>query len=253
MDTAVAILRILDFATGPLSLSQIARAAGFLSSKTHHYLVSLMRTGLAKQDPITGLYSLGEYALRLGRAAHKRGTLAAHVGEVMQELSRTTRQTAVFTQWSSQGPVVMHVTNGRRTLTLTAHIGAVMPLSNSATGDIYLAWLPDRALARAGRDGLLDSLPGRQLEAVQARVRRDGASYSQGRRNAAIAGVAVPVFEANGALAGALTAVGLRGELDDVPESTVDRAVREAAARLSDGMDASHPLAPRVRKRRPRT
>src|SRR3990167_4091736 len=137
VENAVSILRILEFAAGPLSLGQIARAAGYQSSKTHHYLVSLVRTELAQQDAATGLYSLGAYARRLGKPARHKGNLAPLVSKVMRDFSETTRQAALFAQWSKQGPVVTHWSDGRRALSVSARIGALMPLWDSPTGDIF--------------------------------------------------------------------------------------------------------------------
>lgn len=233
VETAVAVLRVLDFAGGPLSLSQIARAAGLRPSRTHHHLVSLVRTELASQDPATGLYTLGDYARRLGRAARNRGLLAGRVAEAMHALSRLTRQSSMFSQWSARGPVVTHWTDGRRALTVASRVGAPVPLWGSPTGEIFLAWLPERTVARVVRQGLVADAIERQVQLARARVRREGAAYAAGRRNAAIAAVAAPVFQPDGALAGALTVIGLRGDMDDSPGAAADVAVREAAVQVS--------------------
>lgn len=233
MENAVSILRILEFAAGPLSLGQIARAAGYQSSKTHHYLVSLVRTELAQQDAATGLYSLGAYARRLGKPARHKGNLAPLVSKVMRDFSETTRQAALFAQWSKQGPVVTHWSDGRRALSVSARIGALMPLWDSPTGDIFLAWLPSKVLAQAMQDGLGMDFTERQLRSVQTRTRSEGSSHAAGRRNASIAAIAVPVFEAGGLLVGAMTAVGLVGDLDDSPGSAASELLRRAAAKVS--------------------
>ncbi|MDO8277217.1 MAG: IclR family transcriptional regulator C-terminal domain-containing protein, partial [Burkholderiaceae bacterium] len=233
VETAVVILRILEFAASPLSLGHIARVAGFQASKTHHHLVSLVRTELAQQDAATGLYSLGPYARRLGKAARHKAQAAPVVSEAMQAFSQRTRQATMFTQWSRQGPVVTHWADGRRALSVNARIGALMPLWDSPTGDVFLAWLPDKALARVLRDGLPSGVTGRQIEALRARVRRDASSYAGGRRNASIAAVAAPVFEADGTLVGALTALGFEGDFDDSPNSSLSVDLRRAAAAVS--------------------
>ncbi|MDP3139972.1 MAG: IclR family transcriptional regulator [Burkholderiaceae bacterium] len=233
VETAVVILRILEFAASPLSLGHIARVAGFQSSRTHHHLVSLVRTELAQQDAATGLYSLGPYARRLGKAARHKAHFAPVVSEAMQVFSQRTRQATMFTQWSRHGPVVTHWSDGRRALSVNARIGAIMPLWDSPTGEVFLAWLPDKTLARAPRDGLPQDVTGRQIEALVSRVRRDGSAYSGGRRNALIAAVAAPVFDAGGALLGALTALGFKGDFDDSPGSSLSAELRQAAAELS--------------------
>lgn len=233
VETAVTILRILEFAAGPLSLGHIARVAGYQASKTHHHLVSLVRTELAQQDAATGLYSLGAYAHRLGKAARHKASFAPVVSRAMQAFSQRTRQATMFTQWSRQGPVVTQWADGRRALSVNARIGALMPLWDSPTGDVFLTWLPERTLAQALREGLPQGVTARQIEALRARVRRDGSSYAGGRRNASIAAVAAPVFDAAGALVGALTALGFEGDFDDSPDSSLSADLRRAAAEVS--------------------
>jgi DNA-binding IclR family transcriptional regulator len=69
----------------------------------------------------------------------------------------------------------------------------------------------------------------RQVAAIRARVHRMGCAPAAGRRNAAIAAVAVPVFRGNGQFAGAMTALGLRGDLDDSPDGDIATRIRRAA------------------------
>jgi DNA-binding IclR family transcriptional regulator len=233
VEAAVEILRVLDFAGGPLSLGQVARAAGFLPSRTHHYLVSLVRTELAQQDVATGLYSLGDYAKRLGKNSRQTSALARRVNDAMRAFSLKTRQSALFAQWSRQGPVVTHWTDGRKALSVVSRVGAAVPLWGSPTGDIFLAWMPASDLQRARELGLLDGVSPRQLAIVRAKVLRAGTAQAAGRRNAAIAAVAVPVFTPEGNFAGAMTTIGLRGDLDDASDSKITRLLRDTARLVS--------------------
>ena len=49
-----------------MTLKDIAAAAEMPPSKAHRYLVSLIRTGLIEQDPMTSRYKLGPFALDIG-------------------------------------------------------------------------------------------------------------------------------------------------------------------------------------------
>ena len=52
-----------------MTLKDVAAAAEMPPSKAHRYLVSLIRTGLIEQDPLTSRYKLGPFALDIGLVA----------------------------------------------------------------------------------------------------------------------------------------------------------------------------------------
>ena len=63
------LIRALEAASAPMSLTQLAAAADMPTSQAHLYLASYLHEGLVHQDPGTNRYQLGPFALRLGVAA----------------------------------------------------------------------------------------------------------------------------------------------------------------------------------------
>src|SRR6266480_3024596 len=61
-----ALLQALVDAGAPLPLRELARRAGMSSAKAHPYLVSYGKLRLIEQEPMTGHYGLGAFALQLG-------------------------------------------------------------------------------------------------------------------------------------------------------------------------------------------
>ena len=53
----------------PIKLRDLAANTGVSSAKAHRYLVSLLRTGLVRQDKQDSRYALGDFALELGLVA----------------------------------------------------------------------------------------------------------------------------------------------------------------------------------------
>ena len=64
-----ALLAALEAHGAPMMLRDLAAAAGMSPAKAHPYLVSFGKLGLVEQDPLTGRYKLGPFALRLGLTA----------------------------------------------------------------------------------------------------------------------------------------------------------------------------------------
>ena len=72
IEVGVPLLRVLADHGAPMMLRDLALAAGMPAAKAHRYLVSFMRTGLVTQDPLSGRYDLGHFALDLGLASLAR-------------------------------------------------------------------------------------------------------------------------------------------------------------------------------------
>ena len=61
------LLTTLVEAGAPMSLSELAKKAGMPAAKAHPYLVSFGSFGLIEQNPLTGRYELGPFALQIRR------------------------------------------------------------------------------------------------------------------------------------------------------------------------------------------
>ena len=66
IEVGAPLLAALVEAGKPLTLRDLAAGAGMTSAKAHPYLVSFVRVGLVQQDPLTGQYELGPFALQMG-------------------------------------------------------------------------------------------------------------------------------------------------------------------------------------------
>jgi hypothetical protein len=69
--------RLLDVLTREpraMMLRDLAQRAGMSPAKAHRYLVSFSRLGVVSQDPVSGRYELGGFALQMGLARLARST-----------------------------------------------------------------------------------------------------------------------------------------------------------------------------------
>lgn len=235
VETAMILLRIIEQSNPMLSLSAIAKAANFAPSKTHHYLVSLVRCGLVKQDAETGYYGLGPYALQLGMSALDKTEITPVAVDTLRNLSAQTGETAFFAVWSERGPVVVQWVGGHHNVTVSVRVGTLLPLWNSPTGDVFMTWLPQQELQAA-----LEMVRQRdhhpsaeELKVIRKRAQRLGLAHASATRSPTVAAVSVPVFGHDRRLAGALTALGLVGEFDDRPEGAVANALLHHADMMS--------------------
>ena len=237
VETAAGILDVLRRAPASLGVGAIAQACGLSPSRVHHYLVSLLRTGLVRKEETR--YGLGPFAIRIGLTAVDRLDVQHSSAALLHDLSALTDEASFFSIWSSQGPVIVRWQQGRHPLTVYARLGVAMPLLKSATGQVFGAWGPPRQVSNL-LAAELRRLPLAQRRSERERLRvqkrdalRYGCGITRGEVLPEISAVAAPVFDRKSRLAGAFTVLGMRRRLDVSPSGQAAHAVRETAHRLS--------------------
>ena len=220
-------------------------------SKAHLYLASFVREGMAFQDPETGHYGLGPFAASLGLSAIRQLSIVDEARSYLRQLSERTGCAAYLSILGETGPAIVSKADGTRQGVLSVQLGYVLPLTYSATGQIFLAYLPparraallDREYAGLARNP--DSyVPRDKLEAALAKVLKQGFATTSGQLNANFIAAAAPVFDYNGDIAAALTVLGPDKYLSSskLKESVAD--LLEMAAGLSRAIGAPDPNEP---------
>ncbi|WP_375542459.1 IclR family transcriptional regulator [Paraburkholderia sp. CNPSo 3272] len=236
------LLEVLTSEPRAMMLRDLAQRAGMSPAKAHRYLVSFMRLGVVAQDPLSGRYELGGFALQLGlaRLARVDGVKLARLA--LTELRDALDITVGIAVWGNQGPTVVHWLESSHPAKASLKLGDVMPMLSSATGLLFAAYLPrsktapmiERELAGAQHSSY-GSTPrtADALEQALAEVREHGAARVEGMLLPTIHAFCTPVFDASGELALGLIALGHEGAFDIAWNGAVDTALRACAEKLS--------------------
>ena len=256
-EIALDVLTRLAELGGALSVSELGRSLDMPRAKVHRYLVSLERRGYVEQDAASARYRLGPQALHTGLAALAEVDFVKLAASGLDGLSAAIGQTVFISVWGQHGPTIVQWRDARLPVTVNVRVGSVLPLLNSATGRVYAAWLPETlALPRALAEW--DALLGQDADAERRRdaaralgaaepprdpaaalrqqwqaTRQRGYASVSGHLLHGIDSAAVPVLDAQGRLAGAITGLGLHGGFDLAPEGEPVRALVAAAADCS--------------------
>lgn len=237
--------RLLDVLTNEpraMMLRDLAKRAQMSPAKAHRYLVSFLRLGLVAQDPVSGRYELGGFALQMGlaRLARVDGVKLARLA--LGELRDRLDVTVGIAVWGNLGPTVVHWTESSHPAKASLKLGDVMPLLGSATGLLFAAYLPRGKTAAMIERELIDSRRSAhttgprseaELERVLGEVRAHGAARVAGMLLPTIHAFCMPVFDASGDLALGLIALGHEGAFDLSWEGEVAQALKACAAKLS--------------------
>jgi len=191
------VLEALEEGLGPMSLTSIAVACGMQPSKTHRYLVSLVRAGMVAQSPDSGLYDMGPALRRLGAEALRRMDEVGLVSQHLPGLRDRSGHAVNLAVWGDHGPVVVRWDYGSYALPITVRVGATMPLLASSIGRVYLAYLPatltEPVLRAQSQDGGVKSRPG-EIESIRTATRRTGWALTSGGVVPGVSSLAAPVF-----------------------------------------------------------
>jgi DNA-binding IclR family transcriptional regulator len=236
------LIRCLEEAAGPLSLKELSARAGMAASKAHLYLVSFRRVGMVVQEEGSGRYSLGPYALQLGLASLRKLDIGRLGRAALQELSSESGEASYLAVWGNRGPCIVMRVDGPRPIPMSLQVGYVLPVIPTATGRIFLSYLPRSVTAvvveqeRAGSDPRSANIEEAELAKIIAETRSRGIARTDGLLNIGFTALSAPVLAHDGTLAGAITVIGPSGGIDTTLAGRTARLLRSAADGLTEQM-----------------
>lgn len=227
----------------PMTLKDLAAQAGLPASRAHPYLVSFGRLRLIEQDAVTGRYALGAAALQVGLSClHQLDPLKVAT-PVAEALALCIDQTVAIAVWANFGPTIVRYIEASQPLHVSMRMGTVMSILGTATGRAFAATLPRQQLEQAMLGALGDG-PRRldrsavkdvaqEIQAIQAEMREHGVVRAAGRPIPGVNAFSAAAFDHEGKAALVITALGHEDNFPADWNSDVARAVRQAAADVS--------------------
>lgn len=244
VETGFPLLAALVEAAQPLTLRDLASRAGMTSAKAHPYLVSFIRVGLVQQDPVTARYELGPFALQMGLVGLQRSNPVRVALPYVDALADEVGHTLGIAVLGSHGPTMIHIREARYPVHVNMRSGTVMSMLHTATGRVFVAWLPpgvaQHYIEREHSDeDVLASIgkPVKSAEDVRRLaqdIRDAGIAQALGNPLPGIDALSVPVFDHSGRLAMALTCLGPASMFDATPSGAIADALRACAAQISE-------------------
>jgi DNA-binding IclR family transcriptional regulator len=235
VERAAAILGALGSGTPRLGVTEIAERVGLAKPTVYGLLRTLEKHDLVVQDPDSGKYSLGPGVLQLGNAYLDGSELRARSLLWAETLAqRASEAVWVATLSGSRVIVLHHVFRPDNTVQIL-EVGAAIPWHACALGHAIAAYLPATAAARVMTADLAP-LTGRTkttraaLSRALAQVRKNGYAVEDQEATVGDAGVAAPIMNRHGTVAGAIGVVGpaerllATGTRDDLARAVVESA-----------------------------
>ena len=246
----VHLLKTIAAIDGPATLGDIAAQAGMSASRTHRYLAGLIETGLVEQEQNSGRYALGATLVELGLTALGRTDAVKLGGETLSLLTERTGLVSLLSTWGSHGPTIIKWEQGRLSTAVRIREGRNLPLLTTATGRVFLAYVPDRDIEELLHQELArqTASPKRKIrdmtdvQALRAEVLRHGFGRMIGEENPGLVALAAPVFDRDGRIDLTMTLVSIIGTMDAEYDGEPARELKAMANQLSRRLGAPLPM-----------
>jgi DNA-binding IclR family transcriptional regulator len=228
------LIRVLQESGTKMPLKRLAQLAGMSPSNAHLYLVSFGRLGLVVQDPITTYYGLGPYSIELGLAAIRQLDVADLARGALEALSEQLRQSVYLSVWANKGPTIILKFDAHLNVPLAIRIGYVLPVTASATGQVFLAHLADRDVEPILGEEIKNAAQRtKRVAEIRRIVKRDGVGLSDSSLYEGFGAISAPVFDHEDRIAASITVLGPSNSLNVTANSPAAAALKDAAAKLT--------------------
>jgi DNA-binding IclR family transcriptional regulator len=244
VERAASILTALGSGTPRLGVTEIADRVGLAKPTVYGLLRTLEKHDLVAQDPDTGKYSLGPGVLQLGNAFLDGSELRARSLLWAESLAQRAGEAVWVATLSGSRVIVLHHVFRPDNTVQILEVGAAIPWHACALGHAIAASLPQTACARllaadltplTGRTKTTRVALGRAL----AQVRKHGYAIEDQEATVGDAGIAAPIVNREGTVAGAIGVVGPAERLLAVAvRDDLARAVTESARSISRDLGA---------------
>ncbi|WP_258803714.1 IclR family transcriptional regulator [Pseudarthrobacter sp. NS4] len=241
VERALTVLEILA-REGNAGVSEIAEEMGIHKSTVSRLMGSLVSRDIVHQNSERGKYQLGFGILRLASTIPGRLSLVHEARPVLESLALEFKETVNLAVLRSNYAVNVDQAMGPSTLATYDWVGSLTPLHATSSGKVLLA-----ALSADERDRILKEtgLPARTSRTVTTRKELDRQLLEASRKGYAVVreefeiglnAVAVPVFNHQGVVAGALSISGPAFRFDPEKAPGLLETLKEAGLKVSANM-----------------
>ena len=202
LEIGLSVLDVLIDRNEPMMLKDIAEAMEMHPAKSHRYLVSLIRKNYVRKLD-DGRYGLGDRVnalTALGHTGLNPNNILAQLTQVANEIKETFNCAVQIAKWFSEGPIIIQAVEPDSPISIITRIGSRMPLTTSATGQLFASYQPDtiiQPLVEAewqtqSEKGGVDEW--QRFTRLQAKIRTQGYATVTGDMLMGINAITIPVI-----------------------------------------------------------
>ena len=245
VERALTVLEILA-REGHAGVSEIAEEMGIHKSTVSRLIGSLVSREMVHQNTERGKYQLGFGILRLASSIPGRLSLVHEARPVLESLAEEFKETVNLAVLRSNYAVNVDQAMGPSTLATYDWVGSLTPLHATSSGKVLLAALDagerDRILKETGlRARTSRTITSRkELDAQLLEVAAKGYAVVREEFEVGLNAVAVPVYNHQGEVLGALSISGPAFRFEPEQTPGLLEKLKEAGLKVSANMGYTH-------------
>lgn len=202
LEIGLSILDVLIDHNEPMMLKDIAQVMQMHPAKCHRYLVSLIRKNYARKLG-DGRYGLGDRVnalAALGHTGYNQNNILERLTHIANEIKDALNCAVQIAKWFNEGPIIIHSVEPDSPISIITRIGSRMPLTTSATGQLFASYQPDaiiEPLVMAEWQSEEDATAAKKWQhftQLQANIRTQGYATVTGDMLMGINAITIPVI-----------------------------------------------------------
>lgn len=199
LEIGLSVLDVLINHNEPMMLKDIAQAIKMHPAKCHRYLVSLIRKSYARQLS-DGRYGLGDRVNALGHTGFNQNNILERLTHIANEIKDTLNCGVQIAKWFSEGPIIIQSVEPDSPISIITRIGSRMPLTTSATGQLFASYQPDAVIEPLVKaewrieDKAVIAEKWQHFNQLQAKIRTQGYATVTGDMLMGINAITIPVI-----------------------------------------------------------
>ncbi len=230
--TVIVAAKVLDALAefrGPVRLVELARALKMTLPRISRHVSTLRSLGfIEKAEPLEA-YRLGTKLFVMGQIALEQNTLVDVAPPHLSRLRDQVRHSVILSTHSGDGGVVLTCIPSNASPTIVVRPGTHLELPNSPSARILKAFSSD---TREDGNPYHDAYPGERHKFIMTHYY----DFEADTRGSGIGSIAVPAFDHNDQIVGAVAVVMPSTALATGPDPSIVKALIACAAQISSTM-----------------
>jgi len=220
-------------------VSEIAQATGLPKATTHRIMMTLLNSGILERSPGGERFRLGIRVVELGLRALRGLDLPRAAFPYMQQLVERFDETCDLGVFDRGMVLDLEVVHSRHSLTIAARVGRRLPAYCTASGRVFLAFLPQEVVEPVLNEPLIPCTEKTTTSLAQLRAelevtRRRGYAIDDEEFEAGIRAVSVPIRDVDGNVIATLS---MPGPVTRMPPERMEEII-DALLQACDAISA---------------
>jgi len=142
VERAMQILSVFDNEHADRGVSEVAQATGLHKATTHRIMMTLLNGGFLERTPDGERFRLGLRTVELGLVALRDLDFRQAAFPYMQQLVERFQETCDLSIFDRGRVLYVEVVHSEHSLTIAVRVGRHLPVHCTASGRVFLAFLP---------------------------------------------------------------------------------------------------------------